>query len=78
MITMTEETWDELCSMVHALAELATEWCDDREQAAGVKATCVDVDALIAEIDDANTRERYMALAAKDQLGLFDVEGVAI
>ena len=78
MITMTEAQWNELCSMVHALAELATGWCHDREQWAILKATSVDVDALIAEIDDANTRAAYMALAADAQLSLFDVEGVAI
>ena len=77
MITMTEAQWNELCSMLHALAEVATEWCDSREQSV-VDAAYVDAQLLMAEIDDANTRARYMALAADAQLSLFDVEGVAI
>jgi len=74
-ITMTADTWNELCSTVHALAEqaalLADDWCHDREQAGAVYATCADVNALLAAVDDTNTRARYMALAADDQLGLF-------
>jgi hypothetical protein len=79
MVTMTEGNWEELKARIvlaldcaDALAEYALE---DRRVLNQVSA---DLCALIAEVDDANTRERYMALAAKDQLGLFDVEGAAI
>ena len=54
------------------------EWTRDElmEQATTAGWLDADLRLLIAEIDDANTRAAYMALAADDQLGLF--EGVAI
>ena len=76
-ITMTADTWNELCSTIHALAEqaalMAADWCHDREQAGAVYATCADVNALLAAVDDANSRARYMALAADDQMDMFEV-----
>ena len=74
-ITMTADTWNELQAECAALVEqarlMAADWCSDREQAGAVYATCADVNALLAAVDDANSRARYMALAADDQLGLF-------
>ena len=79
-ITMSEETWNELKARV----EVAIEWVEaladctalyERRVLIGMS---TDLRALMAEVDDANTRQRYMALAADDQMSLFDVEGAAI
>ena len=79
MITMTEETWNELKARATLAMDYVQAFVDctryDRRVLNGID---TDLRALLGEIDDANTRAAYMALAAKDQLGLFDVEGAAI
>ena len=75
-ITMTEAQWNELKARIAFSLE-----CMEilREEGySQVKAASVDLRAQLAEIDDANTRAAYMALAADDQMSLFDVEGAAI
>ena len=73
MITMTEETWNELKARIETALDFPA-----FSALRVMSAVADDLRAQLAEIDDANTRERYMALAADAQLSLFDVEGVAI
>ena len=69
MITMTESQWNELKARLAFAAECMAILRDDGY--GGVKEAIADLNAAIAEIDDENTRARYMALAAEGQLGLF-------
>ena len=73
-ITMTDEQWAELCVRVRGMYEWAQVLIGETSNArAGDVFSALDADlrALIAEVDDANTRARYTALAAADQLDLF-------
>jgi hypothetical protein len=77
MITMELATWNELKAKALALAEIATERTTGSMQDTAL-AMEGDLIWLLGEVDDANTRAAYMALAADDQMSLFDVEGAAI
>ncbi len=81
-ITMTADQWAELRSTIRILSEFWGVSADgvplydlpaDELRSLAYAANCyhADVNALLAAVDDANSRARYMALAADDQLGLF-------
>jgi len=80
-ITISAETWAELKAGIAALEALwnimdgrqASEWTADElmDKATSAGYMGYDLCEIIAEVDDANTRAAYMALAADDQLPLF-------
>ena len=69
-ITMTDEQWAELRARVQWLMEMA-ETAPEPGAPDTLRSVQCDLNTLFDLIDDANTRARYMALAAADQLGLF-------
>lgn len=80
-ITMPAETWAELKTRIADMESLwdrtdgrkPAEWTPDElmDNAALADDYISALIWLVAEVDDNNTRARYMALAADDQLPLF-------
>ena len=69
-ITLTGEQWTELRARVQWLMEMA----EDAPEPGGpdtLRSVQYDLNTLFDEVDDANARAAYMALAAADQLDLF-------